>query len=118
MFPKNGIRRGPGGSGRLDDLVFNDQMSNRAIRDAAPLAITAVSMTITLGWAGLGGHSLYRSSLTSIPALNRDRCSSLVTSISIVLCIIRSSSCMQEAMSLGFKLQYEMERVVSAMNTQ
>jgi len=32
----------------LDDLVFNDQMSNKAIRDAAPLAITVVSMTIMM----------------------------------------------------------------------
>jgi len=52
-FPKKGIRGGPGGSGRLDDFVFDVQMASKATRDAAPMAIKMVPMNVNTsdkGW--------------------------------------------------------------------
>ena len=37
-FPRKGIRGGPGGSGRLDDFVFDVQTNSKVTRDAAPMA--------------------------------------------------------------------------------
>jgi hypothetical protein len=57
-FPKIGRRRGPGGSGRLVSLLF-DQMDSKAIRDTAPMAIrTVLTMTKDHGHHSLFNHAL------------------------------------------------------------
>jgi len=43
-FPRNGMQRGPGGSGRPVDFVFDFQTDNKATRETAPMAITVVSI--------------------------------------------------------------------------
>jgi hypothetical protein len=48
-FPRKGIRGGPGGSGRLDDFVFDVQTNSKVTRDAAPMTIKMMSMNKHVG---------------------------------------------------------------------
>jgi len=43
-FPRNGMRRGPGGSGSLVDFTLDVQTDKKATRETAPVTITMVSI--------------------------------------------------------------------------
>jgi hypothetical protein len=48
-FPRKGIRRGPGGSGRLVDFTFDVQTDSKVKMDTAPMAtMTVLSMKVNI----------------------------------------------------------------------
>jgi hypothetical protein len=59
------MRRGPGGSGRLVDFVFDVQVDSKTARDTAPMAMmTVVSMKVNTIKDGFTATTVLFESLT------------------------------------------------------
>jgi hypothetical protein len=58
-LPRKGIRRGPGGSGRLCDFLLDVQTDSKATRDTTPMAIATISMMVNTTRDGFTAATLY-----------------------------------------------------------